>query len=50
MKEYLVDIACLQKTKIKNGLNSEKITYFPKKAFCRHSTLTRNENKKWSKQ
>ena len=31
MKRYFVDIACLQKTKIKNGLNSEKITCFPTK-------------------
>ena len=49
MKKYLVDIASLQKTKIKNGLNSENITCFPTKVFGRHSMLTRNENKKWCK-
>ena len=31
MKRYFVDIACLQETKIKNGLNSENITCFPTK-------------------
>ena len=31
MKRYFIDIACLQETKIKNGLNSENITCFPTK-------------------
>lgn len=31
LRKYLVDIACLQEMKIKNGVNNENITCFPNK-------------------
>ena len=53
MKRYFVDIACLQETKIKNGLNSENITCSPTKedayglGFIVNEKWKNNTHKQW---